>query len=69
KVFQVDRHSKQVKNGDQSWADNWEKMSKERSKARHVAGWKAGDKGSILVPPKYQKLAGPWIDGKAPENT
>ncbi len=68
-VFQVDRDTKQVGNGDKTWAANWEKMSKERSKARHVAGWKAGDKGSTLKPPKYQKLAGPWINGKAPEDT
>lgn len=69
KVFQVNRDSKQVHDGDQSWAANWEKMSKERSKPRHVPGWTAGDRGSILTPPKYQKLAGPWINGKAPENT
>lgn len=68
-VFQVDRTSKAIKNGDQSWAANWEKMSKNRSKPRHVPGWKAGDKGSLLVPPKYQELAGPWINGRAPENT
>ncbi|QDV18614.1 Inositol 2-dehydrogenase [Gimesia panareensis] len=69
KVFQVDRESLEVKDGDKTWAANWEKMSKERSKPHHVPGWAAGDKGSILVPPKYQSLAGPWINGKAPENT
>lgn len=69
KVFQVNRDSKEVLDGDQSWAANWEKMSKEHSKPQHVPGWTAGDRGSILIPPKYQKLAGPWINGKAPENT
>jgi len=49
-----------------SWARQWEKMSKDRAKPRHVAGWKAGDTGSTLQPPAYMKLAGPWIDGKDP---
>jgi hypothetical protein len=35
-------------------------MSEARAKPRHVPGWKAGDAGSLLVPPEYQKLAGPW---------
>ncbi|WP_339728388.1 Gfo/Idh/MocA family oxidoreductase [uncultured Gimesia sp.] len=69
KVFQINRDSKQVNEGDQSWAANWEKMSQAHSKPRHVPGWTAGDKGSTLVPPKYQKLAGPWINGKPPKNT
>ncbi|HBL43282.1 Gfo/Idh/MocA family oxidoreductase [Gimesia sp.] len=69
KVFQVERDTLQINKGDSSWADNWEKMSKSHSKPRHVAGWHAGDRGSLLVPPQYQKLAGPWIDGKPPENT
>lgn len=69
KVFQVDRDTLKVNDGDQSWAANWEKMSKEFSRPRHVPGWTAGDKGSTLTPPAYQKLAGPWINGKAPENT
>ena len=51
---------------DASWAQQWEAMSKQRAKPRHVPGWKAGDTGSLLQPPEYMTLAGPWIDGKDP---
>ncbi len=66
KVFHVDRDG-QVSDGDSSWAARWETMSKDRAKPHHVPGWNAGDAGSVLHPPEYQKLAGPWIDGKPPE--
>ena len=68
KVFHVDR-SGNVSDGNSSWADRWEKMSKAKAKPCHVPGWKAGDTGSVMFPPEYQKLAGPWIDGKPPEAT
>ena len=55
-----------VLQADASWAAQWEKMSKQRAKPRQVPGWKAGDTGSLLQPPDYMKLAGPWIDGKDP---
>jgi predicted dehydrogenase len=67
KVFQLDREGR-VLDGNSSWADRWEKMSLARDKPLHVPGWKAGDKGSTLTPPGYQKLAGPWIDGKPPKS-
>ncbi|HVW38468.1 MAG TPA: Gfo/Idh/MocA family oxidoreductase, partial [Pirellulales bacterium] len=67
KVFHVDREGN-VSNGDSSWADRWEKMSKARAKPRHVPGWTAGDAGSVMQAPEYQKLAGPWIGGKPPES-
>jgi predicted dehydrogenase len=51
---------------DSSWSYNWEKRSKSRGKPNQVIGWKAGDAGSLLEPPDYQRLAGPWIDGKDP---
>ena len=34
--------------------------------AKHIPGWNGGDDGSTLHPKKYQKLAGPWIDGVDP---
>jgi RHS repeat-associated protein len=37
-------------------------MSKKCSKPRHVAGWKAGDYGSLLKPPEWMKLAGASTD-------
>ncbi|MEQ8788774.1 MAG: Gfo/Idh/MocA family oxidoreductase [Pirellulaceae bacterium] len=66
KVFHIDKGG-HVSNGDSSWADRWEQMSKAKAKPNHVPGWQAGDTGSRLYPPEYQKLAGPWIDGKPPE--
>ncbi|MBW3599026.1 MAG: Gfo/Idh/MocA family oxidoreductase [Planctomycetes bacterium] len=66
KVFHVDVEGN-IGKGDSSWADRWERMSQERAKPRHVPGWTAGDAGSVLHPPVYQKLAGPWIDGRPPE--
>ncbi|MFQ3650920.1 MAG: Gfo/Idh/MocA family oxidoreductase, partial [Gemmataceae bacterium] len=51
---------------DGSWAANLEKRSKERGKPSQILGWKGGDKGSVVVPPKYQVLEGPWINGVDP---
>lgn len=67
KVFQVDR-SGQLHEGDSSWAEGWERMSKAKAKPRQVPGWTAGDAGSLLYPPEYQKLAGPWLNGEPPES-
>ncbi|WP_437230794.1 Gfo/Idh/MocA family protein [Planctomicrobium sp. SH661] len=53
----------------QSWAKQWEKMSAERSPARHVPGWTAGTYGSTLEEPAYMSLAGPWIDGQPPKKS
>jgi hypothetical protein len=44
-------------------------MSQTKAKPRHVPGWHAGDAGSVLYPPEYQKLAGPWINGRPPESS
>jgi len=66
KAFHFDPQTQSVSNGDASWANRWETMSKQRSKPNHIAGWKAGDKGSLLIDPPYQHLEGPWIDGKDP---
>jgi predicted dehydrogenase len=63
RVLQMDRDGKVI-DGDGSWAREWEQMSQKRAKPRHVPGWKAGDAGSLLEPPDYQKLAGPWPPSK-----
>ncbi|MCA9228352.1 MAG: gfo/Idh/MocA family oxidoreductase, partial [Planctomycetales bacterium] len=65
-VFHCDADG-QVQHGDASWANRWEQMSKNRAKPNHVPGWHAGDRGSLLVPPSYQKLAGVWKDGQPPQ--
>ena len=51
---------------DGSWAARLEARSKRRGKSSQVMGWHAGDKGSTLKPPGYQKLEGPWVNGKDP---
>lgn len=66
KAFHFDPETYKVTAADDSWANRWEKKSKNREKPEHIPGWKAGDKGSLLVEPSYQKLEGPWIDGKDP---
>lgn len=66
KVFHFDPETQTVSDGDSSWANKWETMSKNRDKPNHIAGWRAGDKGSLLQDPEYQHLEGPWINGKDP---
>ncbi|MCP4776684.1 MAG: Gfo/Idh/MocA family oxidoreductase [Planctomycetaceae bacterium] len=67
KVFFFDDENYTVSDSNPSWAKNWEKMSEQRSKPHHIAGWKGGDTGSVLEEPDYMKLAGPWVDGKEPK--
>ena len=45
-----------------------EERSKGRSKPSQVMDWRAGETGSLLEPPDYQKLGGPWVNGKDPAN-
>jgi predicted dehydrogenase len=66
KALFFDKDSRKVVTADSSWATQWENRSHERGEPTHVPGWKAGDKGSKLVPKPYQKLAGPWTEGKDP---
>jgi predicted dehydrogenase len=66
KAYFFDKDSGKVSEADETWAKKWEKVSHERGKPVHVQGWKAGDEGSLLTPPDYQKLEGDWIDGKDP---
>jgi hypothetical protein len=66
KAYFWDAKSQRATLADSSWALAWEKRSKQRGKPNQIIGWKAGDAGSMLEPPEYQKLAGPWVDGKDP---
>jgi len=66
KVYHFDEETMTIHDGDSSWAKKWEEKSKNRDKPNHIAGWNAGDYGSVLQEPDYMKLAGPWIDGKDP---
>jgi predicted dehydrogenase len=66
KVLFWDKEQRKPVDADASWAANWESRSKKRGKPNQIIGWQGGDKGSTLTPPDYQKLEGPWIDGKDP---
>jgi predicted dehydrogenase len=61
-----DKEKRQPTLADKSWATQWEQRSKKRGKPNQVAGWTAGEAGSLLEPPDYQKLGGPWTNGKDP---
>ena len=66
KVLFWDKEERRVKDADASWAARWEARSKKRGKPNHILGWQGGDKGSVVVPPDYMKLAGKWTDDKDP---
>ena len=54
---------------DSYWATQWERRSQQRGQPNQVAGWQGGNAGSFLVPPEYQRLAGPWVGGRDPHGT
>ena len=64
-----DKENRKAALADASWAQRWEKRSKNRGKPNQVIGWRGGDAGSVIVPPDYMKLAGPWHNGKDPADT
>ena len=66
KVLYWDKDKREVTPADDTWATRWEKRSKEHGKPNQIMGWAGGDSGSVVIPPSYQKLAGPWINGKDP---
>lgn len=66
KVLFWDKEKRAPKEADGSWASNLEARSKKRGKPNNIIGWQGGDKGNTVVPPDYQKLEGPWVDGKDP---
>jgi hypothetical protein len=66
KVLFWDKEKRTPVEADSSWASRLEARSKKHDKPNQIIGWKGGNKGSVLVPPDYQKLEGPWIDGKDP---
>jgi predicted dehydrogenase len=66
KVFHWDKSKRVPVEADGSWAAKCEARSKKRDKPSQVIGWHAGETGSTLTPPDYQKLEGPWVDGKDP---
>jgi predicted dehydrogenase len=66
KVLFWDKEKRAPKEADASWASNLEARSKKRGKPNNIIGWQGGDNGNTVIPPDYQKLEGPWVDGKDP---
>ena len=66
KVLFWDKEQRRTLAADDSWAKRWEERSKKRGKPNQIIGWQGGDSGSVVIPPDYQKLEGPWINGKDP---
>ncbi len=66
KAFFWDKAKREPTEADATWASKLEARSKKHDKPSHIIGWQGGDAGSLLEPPAYQKLEGPWIDGKDP---
>jgi hypothetical protein len=67
KAFFLDPATRVITDRDPGWAAKWEQMSHNRAAPHHVPGWNAGDTGSKLTTLDNMRLAGPWINGKAPE--
>jgi predicted dehydrogenase len=69
KVLFWDKEHRTTRDADASWASRWQARSKKRGKPNHIIGWQGGDSGSVLQPPEYQKLEGPWVNDKDPADT
>jgi predicted dehydrogenase len=66
RVLFWDKKERKAVTADASWAKKWEERSHKRGKPNQIQGWEGDEKGSLLHPPEYMKLAGPWEDGKDP---
>ena len=49
-----------------SLAERSFKVNSNRGKPNQVLGWTGGDTGSVVRAPAYQRLEGPWVNGKEP---
>ena len=66
KVLFWDKEQRKPVEADASWAARWEAADKKHGHPNQIAGWHGDDKGSSLHPEDYQKLGGPWINGRDP---
>jgi hypothetical protein len=64
-----DAERQRALDADASWASRLEERSRDHGTPHQIIGWNAGDIGSVVVPPDYQKLAGPWLSGQDPAAT
>jgi predicted dehydrogenase len=69
KAFFWDKDARKPITADDSWATRWEQRSKKRGKPNNVVGWAGGETGCDFIPQPYQKLEGPWNDGKDPADS
>jgi predicted dehydrogenase len=61
-----DRDNRRPTVADSSWATRWEQRSRQRGTPNQIAGWAGGNRGSVVIPPDYQRLGGPWRNGQDP---
>jgi len=61
-----DKSARKPIDADSSWATKLEARSKQGGKPSQIIGWQGGESGSVVVPPDYMKLGGPWINGQDP---
>jgi predicted dehydrogenase len=61
-----DRERRQPITADASWARRWEQRSHDRGQPNQIMGWQGGDSGSVVVPEEWQRLGGPWVNGRDP---
>lgn len=66
KAYYFEPKAGRASQADETWAAGWEKRSHERGKPEQVMGWNAGETGSTLTAPDYQKLEGDWVNGQDP---
>jgi predicted dehydrogenase len=61
-----DAERRQPVAADASWARHWEERSHDRGTPNQIMAWQGGDSGSVVQPPAYQRLGGPWVNGHDP---
>jgi len=66
RVLFWDKEARRTTPADASWAQRWERRSRERGTPNQIIGWQGNNSGSTLEPPTYQRLQGPWMNGTDP---
>jgi hypothetical protein len=61
-----DRSTRRAVQADSGWSRRWEERSHQRGRPSQIIGWQGGERGSTLEPPEYQRLEGPWVNGRDP---
>jgi predicted dehydrogenase len=61
-----DAERKQPVRADETWAARWERRSHDRGRPNQIQNWAGRDRGSVVISPDWQRLAGPWVNGRDP---